>query len=234
MRSGPPAISGSARPTKDPALQDDETAELIANRGWKLTDTYTDHGVSGSRERRPELDRLLRDVRRRRIDVVLVWKADRLFRSLKAMVTTLDEWAALGVGFVSATEVFDSTTPQGKLLLHVGVRGVREEPHHREDEGRDRGGTMKWAPSSIFGGWVSADFAEEAGSATVSSDAVAWWAARAEAVRSGRPYRTIRLASLPTGARRLSRAPTRSSKRPWVSARAAAGAPRPSPRRRAR
>lgn len=104
---------------QDPALQDDETAELIAKRGWKLTDTYTDHGVSGSRERRPELDRLLRDVRRRRIDVVLVWKADRLFRSLKAMVTTLDEWAALGVGFVSATEVFDSTTPQGKLLLHL-------------------------------------------------------------------------------------------------------------------
>jgi DNA invertase Pin-like site-specific DNA recombinase len=51
--------------------------------------------------------------------VVVVWKADRLFRSLKAMVTTLDEWTALGVGFVSATEVFDSTTPQGKLLLHL-------------------------------------------------------------------------------------------------------------------
>lgn len=104
---------------QNPALQDDETAELISKRGWKLTDTYTDHGVSGSREKRPELDRLLRDVRRRRIDVVVVWKADRLFRSLKAMVTTLDEWAALGVGFVSATEVFDSTTPQGKLLLHL-------------------------------------------------------------------------------------------------------------------
>ena len=104
---------------QDPALQDDETAELIAKRGWKLLDTYIDHGVSGSREKRPQLDRLLLDVRRRRVDVVLVWKADRLFRSLKAMVTTLDEWAALGVGFVSATEVFDSTTPQGKLLLHV-------------------------------------------------------------------------------------------------------------------
>ncbi len=73
---------------QDPALQDDETAELIAKRGWKLMDTYTDHGISGRRERRPELDRLLRDVRRRRIDVVVVWKADRLFRSLKAMVTT--------------------------------------------------------------------------------------------------------------------------------------------------
>lgn len=104
---------------QDPALQDDETAELIANRGWRLVETYVDHGVSGSREKRPALDHLHRDARRRRMDVVVVWKADRLFRSLKAMVNTLDEWAALGVGFVSATEVFDSTTPQGKLLLHL-------------------------------------------------------------------------------------------------------------------
>lgn len=108
-----------SRADQDPALQDDETADLIAKRGWKLVDTYTDHGVSGSREKRPALDRLLVDARRRRMDVVLVWKADRLFRSLKAMVTTLDEWASMGVGFVSATEVFDSTTPQGKLLLHL-------------------------------------------------------------------------------------------------------------------
>lgn len=104
---------------QDPALQDDETAELIAKRGWKVVETYTDHGVSGTREKRPALDRLLQDARRRRVDVIVVWKADRLFRSLKAMVTTLDEWSALGIGFVSATEVFDSTTPQGKLLLHL-------------------------------------------------------------------------------------------------------------------
>lgn len=108
-----------SRVDQNPALQDDETAELILRRGWKLTETYSDHGVSGSREKRPELDRLVRDARRRRMDIVVVWKADRLFRSLKAMVTTLDEWSALGVGFVSATEAFDSTTPQGKLLMHL-------------------------------------------------------------------------------------------------------------------
>lgn len=108
-----------SRNDQDPALQEDGTADLIDKRGWKLIETYKDHGVSGSRERRPALDRLLVDARRRRIDVVVVWKADRLFRSLKAMVTTLDEWSSMGVGFVSATEVFDSTTPQGKLLLHL-------------------------------------------------------------------------------------------------------------------
>lgn len=101
------------------ALQDDETIEFAKRRGWNIVKTYTDHGVSGSRERRPDLDRLMADARRGRFDAVLVWKADRLFRSLKAMVTTLDEWNATGVGFTSATEVFDTTTPQGKLLLHV-------------------------------------------------------------------------------------------------------------------
>ena len=100
-------------------LQDDETAELVKRRGWKLIDTYTDHGVSGAKERRPELDRLLRDARRGRFQVVIVWKADRLFRSLKAMVTTLDEWSSLNVNFVSATELFDTTTAQGRLLMHL-------------------------------------------------------------------------------------------------------------------
>lgn len=108
-----------SRVDQNPALQDDETADLIARRGWKLTDTYTDHGISGSREKRPELDRLLRDARRGRFNFVCVWKADRLFRSLRAMVNTLDEWSALGIGFVSATEAFDTTTPQGKLLMHL-------------------------------------------------------------------------------------------------------------------
>jgi hypothetical protein len=92
-----------SRVEQNVSLQEDETAELIARRGWKLTGTYVDHGVSGSRESRPELDRLLRDARRGKIDVVVVWKADRLFRSLRAMVTTLDEWASLKVNFVSTT-----------------------------------------------------------------------------------------------------------------------------------
>ena len=100
-------------------LQDDETAEFIKRRGWLCTGTYIDEGVSGTRDRRPRLDALLVDAKRRRFDAVIVWKADRLFRSLKNMVITLDEWNAVGVGFVSATEVFDSTTPQGRLLMHL-------------------------------------------------------------------------------------------------------------------
>lgn len=118
----PPRVARYLRVSKhdqDPALQDNKTADLIEQRGWKLVDTYIDHGVSGSRAKRPELDRMLTDARKKRFDVILVYKADRLFRSLKHMVTTLDELAALGIDFISATEVFDTTTPQGKLMLHL-------------------------------------------------------------------------------------------------------------------
>jgi DNA invertase Pin-like site-specific DNA recombinase len=100
-------------------LQDDETKDFIARRGWKLTATYVDHGVSGSRDSRPELDRMLADARRGKFDILVVWKSDRLFRSLRHLVTTLDELAAIKIGFASATEPFDSTTPSGRLLVHL-------------------------------------------------------------------------------------------------------------------
>ncbi|MBX3161876.1 MAG: recombinase family protein [Deltaproteobacteria bacterium] len=100
-------------------LQDDETIELIERRGWQLAGTYSDQGVSGSREHRRGLDDMLADARRGRFDVVVVWRSDRLFRSLKNMVNTLAELDALNVAFVSCTEAFDTTTPQGKLLMHL-------------------------------------------------------------------------------------------------------------------
>jgi DNA invertase Pin-like site-specific DNA recombinase len=109
-----------SRHDQDTALQDDETASFVNNRQWRLVETYKDHGISGAKDRRPSLDRMLADARRRKpFDLVLVYKADRLFRSLRHMVTTLDELAALGVGFVSVTEPFDTSTPSGKLLLHI-------------------------------------------------------------------------------------------------------------------
>jgi DNA invertase Pin-like site-specific DNA recombinase len=102
-------------------LQADETAALIEKRGWTCAGTYQDVGVSGTRERRPALDKLMADVRRGKIDVVLVWRADRLFRNLKSMVNTLDEWNSCGVGFCSATEIFDSTSAQGRLVMQLAA-----------------------------------------------------------------------------------------------------------------
>ena len=108
-----------SRSDQNPQLQEDELREYTARRGWDLTAIYRDHGVSGSKDRRPELDRMMADARKRRFDALLVWRTDRLFRSLKHLVNTLGELDALGIAFVSVTEPFDTTVPSGKLLLHL-------------------------------------------------------------------------------------------------------------------
>ena len=67
---------------QDPEMQLREMREYAARRGWEISDEYTDHGVSGSSESRPELNRLMADAQQRRFDAVLVWKVDRFGRSL--------------------------------------------------------------------------------------------------------------------------------------------------------
>lgn len=100
-------------------LQGDEVTSLIERRGWTLHGVYEDQGHSGASERRPGLDRLLADARKKRFDALVVWRSDRLFRSVHHMVVTLTDLAALGIDFVSATEAFDTSTPTGKLLFHI-------------------------------------------------------------------------------------------------------------------
>jgi len=80
---------------------------------------YVDIGVSGTQRRRPELDRLMRDAKRRLFEVVLVWKFDRFARSLKHLIDSLEEFCTLGIDFISVTEGIDTTTPTGQLLFHV-------------------------------------------------------------------------------------------------------------------
>ena len=92
--------------------------QYVAARGWTAVE-FVDRGVSGAKDRRPALDRLIRDARRRRFDVLVCWRLDRLGRSLKHLVTLLDELQALGVAFVSLQEGIDATTPAGKLQMHI-------------------------------------------------------------------------------------------------------------------
>lgn len=87
-------------------------------RGWTAAE-YIDHGISGTKERRPALDRLLADAKRRRFDVLVVWRLDRLGRNLKHLVMLLDELAALGIAFTSLNEGIDTGTPAGRLQLHL-------------------------------------------------------------------------------------------------------------------
>ena len=80
---------------------------------------YIDTGVSGAQRHRPSLDTLMADARKKRFDVVLVWKFDRFARSLKHLIDSLEDFGALGIDFVSYTEGVDTTTPSGRLLFHM-------------------------------------------------------------------------------------------------------------------
>src|SRR3989442_10960301 len=87
-------------------------------RGWAVSE-FIDHGVSGAKDRRPQLDAMLADVRRRKFDLVLVTKLDRLARSTRHLVTLGAELEALGVDLVVLDQAVDTTTPAGWLLFHV-------------------------------------------------------------------------------------------------------------------
>ena len=101
-----------------PENQLQELRRYVQARGWQSTE-YVDHGVSGSRESRPALDRLVADAKRRRFDVLLVWRLDRLGRNLGHLVALAGELTALGIGLVSLGEAIDTTTPAGRLQLHI-------------------------------------------------------------------------------------------------------------------
>lgn len=104
---------------QDPDLQLRELRRYAEARGWQIAGEYVDVGQSGAKDRRPELDRLMDDARKRRVDLVLVWKLDRFGRSLRHLVNSLGELDALGVGFVSFSESIDLTTPAGRLMCHL-------------------------------------------------------------------------------------------------------------------
>lgn len=87
-------------------------------RGWTIRE-YVDRGVSGAKDRRPALDALVADAKRRRFDVLVCWRLDRLGRNLRHLILLLDELQAVGVAFVRLAEGIDATTPAGRLQLHV-------------------------------------------------------------------------------------------------------------------
>jgi DNA invertase Pin-like site-specific DNA recombinase len=103
---------------QEPENQRAELVRFIAARGWTSVE-YCDRGVSGAKDRRPALDTLLKDARRRRFDVLVVWRLDRLGRNLRHLIVLLEELQALGIAFVSLGEGIDATTPAGKLQMHI-------------------------------------------------------------------------------------------------------------------
>ena len=95
-----------------------ELRRYVEARGWTAVE-YTDKGVSGAKDKRPALDQLVADAKRRKFDVLVCWRLDRLGRNLRHLILLLDELHALGIGFVTLGEGIDTTSPTGRLVLHV-------------------------------------------------------------------------------------------------------------------
>ena len=102
-----------------PEMQLAELREYASRRGWEVAGEYVDEGVSGARERRPALDRLWVDCRKRRVDAVVVYRYDRFARSLRQLVNALEEFRAMGIEFVSLHEGVDTSTPNGRLVFGI-------------------------------------------------------------------------------------------------------------------
>jgi DNA invertase Pin-like site-specific DNA recombinase len=96
-----------------------ELLQYVEARGWTVYREYADEGVSGAKDRRPALDGLVQDAKRRRFDVLVCWSLDRLGRSLKHLIVLLDDLHALGVGLISVREGLDWTTPSGRLQAQL-------------------------------------------------------------------------------------------------------------------
>ena len=104
---------------QDVGLQLDELRQVAAQRGWEAV-AYVDEGVSGAKDSRPALDRMLVDAREGRLDVVAIWKLDRLARSVRNLLELVDSLNAWGVGLVSLRDAhIDTTTPSGRFTLQI-------------------------------------------------------------------------------------------------------------------
>jgi DNA invertase Pin-like site-specific DNA recombinase len=104
---------------QNPQTQVHDLRAMAAQRGLNIVAEYTDHGISGTRARRPGLDQMMDDARRGRFDVLLVWAADRVARSVKHFLEVLDELNRLNVEFVSFRENLDTGGPLGRAVIII-------------------------------------------------------------------------------------------------------------------
>jgi DNA invertase Pin-like site-specific DNA recombinase len=138
-----------ARCSTDLQSTDNQLIELrryVEQRGWEISKEYVDQGISGAKDRRPALDQLMADARKRKLDIVLVWKFDRYARSAQHLLNSLAEFRSLGVDFCSVQDAVDTTTPYGKAMFTViGAMAelerelIRSRVIHGVQKARERG-----------------------------------------------------------------------------------------------
>ena len=104
---------------QSPEMQLNELKEYCLRRGWAVVNEFVDEGISGSKDSRPQLNKLMADGHKRKFDVVVVWKFDRFARSVSHLLRALETFNSLGIGFVSLSEQIDTSTPMGKMIFTV-------------------------------------------------------------------------------------------------------------------
>lgn len=122
MSSPQKTVAIYARVSTDKQAVDMQLSELrdfVQRSNWKIYKEYIDQGYTGANTQRPAFTDMMNQARKRKFDILLVWKLDRLSRSLKDLINTLDELGHLGVDFISYDNNLDTSTPTGKLVFQI-------------------------------------------------------------------------------------------------------------------
>jgi len=121
-RNSTPRVALYARVSTTDQSTDSQLLDLrryVRERGWNIFREYVDEGISGTKDFRPALNELMNDARKRKFDVVLVWRFDRFARSTKHLILALEEFRNLGIDFVSYQENIDTSSPLGSAIFTI-------------------------------------------------------------------------------------------------------------------
>ncbi len=121
-RNSTPRVALYARVSPTDQSTDSQLLDLrryVSERGWDSFKEYCDNGISGTTDSRPALNELMNDARKRRFDVVLVWRFDRFARSTRHLINALEEFKNLRIDFVSYQENIDTSSPLGSAIFTI-------------------------------------------------------------------------------------------------------------------
>ncbi len=121
-RNSTPRVALYARVSTTDQSTESQLLDLrryVSERGWNIFNEYVDEGISGTKDSRPALNELMNDAKKRRFDVVLVWRFDRFARSTKHLILALEEFKNLGIDFVSYQENIDTSSPLGSAIFTI-------------------------------------------------------------------------------------------------------------------
>ena len=121
-RNSTPRVALYARVSTTDQSTDSQLLDLrryVQERGWDIFKEYVDEGISGTKDSRPALNELMNDAKKRKFDVLLVWRFDRFARSTKHLILALEEFKNLGIDFVSYQENIDTSSPLGSAIFTI-------------------------------------------------------------------------------------------------------------------